>query len=60
MIGDLDADDAGVGGHADEVVLGGQRRVSGHRVVTPGDDPGHVGAVTECVEVAVGVGLGFE
>ena len=50
-VGDLDADDLRVRRHAEEV--GAVARADGIRfAVKPGDDPGHVRAVTERVEVA--------
>ena len=50
-VGDLDADDAGVRGHAEEVVrvVRRARRVGDARVVA-GDDPGQVRAVAERVD----------
>src|SRR4029077_11209442 len=59
-VGDLDADDARVGGHADEVGTVTGVGAADRGVVAPGDDPGDVGPVTEGVEVGEVGRLGLE
>ena len=49
---DLDVDDAGVGGDADELAVPGVGPRIGDPGVLAGDDAGHVGAVAVGVEVA--------
>ena len=59
-VGDLDAEDARLGGHPDEVVRPRPVAPAGAGVVPAGDDAGHVGAVAVGVDVPEGVVLGLE
>ncbi len=58
LVGDLDIDDAAVGGHTKEAF-----GFAFHDLITinirtaAGDDASHVGAVTKCIEIAKIVGL---